>query len=162
MEHMWFHQTVGAYNTEKCPDFYVNVKENGKTYKYLLNNPEFNAYLKIVKKDSKTNQTVLKWLEHISRFTKLNKDGKETLVTQTHSNGNAIEVVDRFVTDETGEIITYEKLKAGTYRVYEIEGPEGYRVNRQPVMVEISSNSYKTMVDKLGKEYLYAECEYYN
>lgn len=83
-------------------------------------------------------------------------------MTQTHSNGNAIEVVDRFVTDETGEIITYEKLKAGTYRVYEIEGPEGYRVNRQPVMVEISSNSYKTMVDKLGKEYLYAECEYYN
>lgn len=155
------HQTVGAANTEKCPDFYVNVKENGKTYKYLLNNPEFNAYLKIVKKDSKTNQTVLK-AGTTYQIYKVDKDGKETLVTQTHSNGNAIEVVDRFVTDETGEIITYEKLKAGTYRVYEIEGPEGYRVNRQPVMVEISSNSYKTMVDKLGKEYLYAECEYYN
>ncbi|WP_302810549.1 MSCRAMM family protein, partial [Eubacterium ventriosum] len=151
------HQTVGAANTEKCPDFYVNVKENGKTYKYLLNNPEFNAYLKIVKKDSKTNQTVLK-AGTTYQIYKVDKDGKETLVTQTHSNGNAIEVVDRFVTDETGEIITYEKLKAGTYRVYEIEGPEGYRVNRQPVMVEISSNSYKTMVDKLGKEYLYAEC----
>ena len=139
----------------------MNVKENGKTYKYLLNNPEFNAYLKIVKKDSKTNQTVLK-AGTTYQIYKVDKDGKETLVTQTHSNGNAIEVVDRFVTDETGEIITYEKLKAGTYRVYEIEGPEGYRVNRQPVMVEISSNSYKTMVDKLGKEYLYAECEYYN
>ena len=24
------HQTVGADNTEKCPDFYVNVTENGK------------------------------------------------------------------------------------------------------------------------------------
>lgn len=155
------HQTVGAANTEKCPDFYVNVKENGKTYKYLLNNPEFNAYLKIVKKDSKTNQTVLK-AGTTYQIYKVNEDGSETLVTQTYSNGNAIEVVDRFVTDETGEIITYEKLKAGTYKVYEIEGPEGYRVNRQPVMVEISSNSYKTMVDKLGKEYLYAECEYYN
>lgn len=155
------HQTVGAANTEKCPDFYVNVKENGKTYKYLLNNPEFNAYLKIVKKDSKTNQTVLK-AGTTYQIYKVDKDGKETLVTQTHSNGNAIEVVDRFVTDETGEIITYEKLKAGTYRVYEIEGPEGYRVNRQSVMVEINSNSYKIMVDKLGKEYLYAECEYYN
>lgn len=155
------HQTVGAANTEKCPDFYVNVKENGKTYKYLLNNPEFNAYLKIVKKDSKTNQTVLK-AGTTYQIYKVDKDGKETLVTQTYSNGNAIEVVDRFVTDETGEIITYEKLKAGTYKVYEIEGPEGYRVNRQPVMVEINSNSYKTMVDKLGKEYLYAECEYYN
>ena len=155
------HQTVGATNTEKCPDFYVNVKENGRTYKYLLNNPEFNAYLKIVKKDSKTNKTVLK-AGTTYQIYKVDKDGKETLVTQTHSNGNAIEVVDRFVTDETGEIITYEKLKAGTYKVYEIEGPEGYRVNKQPVMVEINSNSYKTMVDKLGKEYLYAECEYYN
>lgn len=155
------HQTVGAANTEKCPDFYVNVKENGKTYKYLLNNPEFNAYLKIVKKDSKTHQTVLKKGTTYQIY-KVNKDGSETLVTQTYSNGNAIEVVDRFVTDETGEIITYEKLKAGTYKVYEIEDPEGYRVNRQPVMVEINSNSYKTMVDKLGKEYLYAECEYYN
>lgn len=155
------HQIIGADNTEKCPDFYVNVKENGKTYKYLLNNPEFNAYLKIVKKDSKTNQTVLK-AGTTYQIYKVDKDGKETLVTQTHSNVNAIEVVDRFVTDETGEIITYEKLKAGTYKVYEIEGPEGYRVNRQPVMVEINSNSYKTMVDKLGKEYLYAECVYYN
>lgn len=155
------HQTVGADNTEKCSDFYVNVTENGKTYQYLLNNPEFTAYLKIVKKDSKTHQTVLKKGTTYQIY-KADEDGKETLVTQTHSNGNAIEVVDRFVTDETGEIITYEKLKAGTYRVYEIEGPEGYRVNRQPVMVEISSNSYKTMVDKLGKEYLYAECEYYN
>ena len=155
------HQIIGADNTEKCPDFYVNVKENGKTYKYLLNNPEFNAYLKIVKKDSKTNQTVLK-AGTTYQIYKVDKDGKETLVTQTHSNVNAIEVVDRFVTDETGEIITYEKLKAGTYKVYEIEGPEGYRVNKQSVMVEINSNSYKTMVDKLGKEYLYAECEYYN
>ena len=155
------HQIVGAANTEKCPDFYVNVKENGKTYKYLLNNPEFNAYLKIVKKDSKTHQTVLKKGTTYQIY-KVNEDGSETLVTQTYSNGNAIEIVDRFVTDDTGEIITYEKLKAGTYKVYEIEGPEGYRVNRQPVMVEINSNLYKTMVDKLGKEYLYAECEYYN
>ena len=108
------HQTVGAANTEKCPDFYVNVKENGKTYKYLLNNPEFNAYLKIVKKDSKTHQTVLK-AGTTYQIYKVNEDDSETLVTQTYSNGNAIEVVDRFVTDETGEIITYEKLKAGTY-----------------------------------------------
>ena len=94
------HQIVGAANTEKCPDFYVNVKENGKTYKYLLNNPEFNAYLKIVKKDSKTHLTVLKKGTTYQIY-KVNEDGSETLVTQTYSNGNAIEVVDRFVTDET-------------------------------------------------------------
>lgn len=155
------HQTVGADNTEKCPDFYVNVTENGKTYQYLLNNPEFTAYLKIVKKDSKTHQTVLKKGTTYQIY-KVDDEGKETLVTQKYSNGNKMVVVDRFVTDETGEIITYEKLKAGTYRVYEIEGPEGYRVNKSPVTVEINSNSYKTMKDELGNEYLYAECEYYN
>ena len=155
------HQTVGADNTEKCPDFYVNVTENGKTYQYLLNNPEFTAYLKIVKKDSKTHQTVLKKGTTYQIY-KVDKEGNETLVTQKYSNGNKMVVVDRFVTDETGEIITYEKLKAGTYKVYEIEGPEGYKVNKSPVTAKISSNSYKTMKDELGNEYLYAECEYYN
>lgn len=155
------HQTVGADNTEKCPDFYVNVTENGKTYQYLLNNPEFTAYLKIVKKDSKTHQTVLKKGTTYQIY-KVDKEGNETLVTQKYSNGNKMVVVDRFVTDDTGEIITYEKLKAGTYKVYEIEGPEGYKVNKSPVTVEINSNSYKTMKDELGNEYLYAECEYYN
>ncbi len=155
------HQTIGADNTEKCPDFYVNVTENGKTYQYLLNNPEFTAYLKIVKKDSKTHQTVLKKGTTYQIY-KIDEDGNETLVTQKYSNGNKMVVVDRFVTDETGEIITYEKLKAGTYKVYEIEGPEGYKVNKSPVIVEINSNSYRTMKDELGNEYLYAECEYYN
>ena len=155
------HQTIGADNTEKCPDFYVNVTENGKTYQYLLNNPEFTAYLKIVKKDSKTHQTVLKKGTTYQIY-KVDKEGNETLVTQKYSNGNKMVVVDRFVTDETGEIITYEKLKAGTYKVYEIEGPEGYKVNKSPVTAKISSDSYKTMKDELGNEYLYAECEYYN
>ena len=155
------HQTVGVDNTEKCPDFYVNVTENGKTYQYLLNNPEFTAYLKIVKKDSKTHQTVLKKGTTYQIY-KVDKEGNETLVTQKYSNGNKMVVVDRFVTDETGEIITYEKLKAGTYKVYEIEGPEGYKVNEKLVTVEINSSSYKTMKDELGNEYLYAECEYYN
>ena len=155
------HQIIGEDNTEKCPDFYVNVTENGKTYQYLLNNPEFTAYLKIVKKDSKTHQTVLKKGTTYQIY-KVDDEGKETLVTQKYSNGNKMVVVDRFVTDDTGEIITYEKFKAGTYKVYEIEGPEGYKVNKSPVTVGINSNSYKTMKDELGNEYLYAECEYYN
>ncbi|MCR5836377.1 MAG: hypothetical protein K6G88_07715 [Lachnospiraceae bacterium] len=155
------HQTVGAANTEKCPDFYVNVTEHGKTYHYLLNNPEFTAYLKIVKKDSRTHQTVLKSGTTYQIYS-VDKDGKETIVTQIHSNGNAIEKVDKFVTDDTGEIITYQKLKAGTYKVYEVEGPKGYKVNTKPVTVVIDSNSYKTMKDADGNDYLYAEVEYYN
>lgn len=155
------HQTIAADGTEKCPDFYVNVEEHGKTYKYLLNNPEFTAYLKIVKKDSRTKETVLK-AGTTYQIYKVESDGNETLVTQSRNNGNKIEVVDRFVTDETGEVITYEKLEIGSYRVYEIEGPEGYKVNTTPVDVVISEDSYKTMTDEFGNVYLYAEYEYYN
>lgn len=155
------HQTVAADNTEKCPDFYVNITENDKTYPYLLNNPEFTAYIKVVKKDSRTHQTVLKSGTTYQIYC-VDKDGKETIVTQARNNGNKIDVVDRFVSDDTGEIITYQKLRPGTYKVYEIAGPEGYKVNTNPVTVIISDKSYKTMKDALGNTYYYAECEYFN
>ena len=155
------HQISGDDETEFCPDFYVDVKEHGKTYKYLLNNPEFTAYLKIVKKDSHTKQTVLK-ANTTYQIYKINADGTETLVKQSYNNGNKIMSVDRFVSDESGEIITYEKLKAGAYRVYEVQGPDGFKNNQSFINIEITNKSYKTMTDEEGNEYLYAEYEYYN
>ena len=70
--------------------------------------------------------------------------------------------MDRFVSDESGEIITYEKLKAGAYRVYEVQGPDGFKNNKSFINIEITNKSYKTMTDEEGNEYLYAEYEYYN
>ncbi|MCR5836986.1 MAG: hypothetical protein K6G88_10815 [Lachnospiraceae bacterium] len=155
------HQTKGMDETEFCADFYVNVRENHKTYKYYLNNPGFNAYLKIVKKDAQTKKTVLK-AGTTYQIYKLNEDGTETLVTQSYSNGNKIVTVDRFVSDESGEIITYEKLKAGAYRVYEVEGPNGFRNEKKFIDVKITNKSYKEMTDENGNKYLYAEYEYFN
>lgn len=155
------HQIKGKDNTELCPDFYVDIKENNKTYQYLLNNPEFEAYIKIVKKDSRTHQTVLKAGTTYQIYS-VDKDGKETIVTQVHNTGNRFEVVDRFVTDSSGEIITFQKFKAGTYKVYEVVGPEGYHRNTKPVTITISDKSYKTMKDEAGNIYNYAECEYFN
>ena len=66
-------------------------------------------------------------------------------------------MMDKFISDESGEIITYEKLKSGIYRVYEINGPEGFKNGKNFINVEIKSKSYKTMVDADGNKYLYAE-----
>ena len=155
------HQTKGMDETEFSPDFYVDVKENGKTYKYYLNNPSFMAYLKIVKKDAQTKKTVLK-AGTTYQIYQLNDDGTETLVKQSYSNGNKVIAVDRFVSDESGEIITYEKLKAGSYRVYEVEGPNGFRNENKFVDIKITNKSYKEMTDENGRKYLYAEYEYFN
>lgn len=155
------HQLSGDEGTEFCPDFYVDVRENGMTYKYLLNNPEFMAYLKIVKKDNQTKQTVLK-SNTTYQIYMINADGTESLVKQSYNNGNEIVTVDRFVSDESGEIITYEKLKVGKYRVYEVQGPDGFKNDKTFIDIEITDKSYKTMRDENGNEYLYAEYEYYN
>ena len=69
---------------------------------------------------------------------KINADGTETLVKQSYNNGNKIVSVDRFVSDESGEIITYEKLKAGVYRVYEVQGPDGFKNNKSFINIEIT------------------------
>lgn len=155
------HQVKGADETEYVSDFYVDVKENGKTYKYILNNPSFTAYLKVVKKDAQTKKTVLKAGTTYQIF-KVDENGKETIVKQSYSNGNNIETVDKFVTDESGEIITYKPLAAGTYRIREVQGPEGTYNENKFVDIKITNKSYKTAVDADGNEYKYAECEYYN
>ena len=155
------HQVKGADETEYVSDFYVDVKENGKTYKYILNNPSFTAYLKVVKKDAQTKKTVLKAGTTYQIF-KVNENGNETIVKQSYSNGNKIETVDKFVTDESGEIITYKPLAAGLYRIREVQGPEGTYNENKFVDIKITNKSYKTAVDAEGNEYKYAECEYYN
>ena len=40
------------------PDFTVEITEDGKCYKYLINNANFAAYLKVVKVDSETGKTI--------------------------------------------------------------------------------------------------------
>ena len=40
------------------PAFTVIINEHGKTYKYLINNAEFEAYLKVVKVDAETGKTI--------------------------------------------------------------------------------------------------------
>ena len=155
------HQVKGADETEYVSDFYVDVKENGETYKYILNNPSFMAYLKVVKKDAQTKQTVLKAGTTYQIFS-LDEKGNETVVKQSFSNGNRMETVDKFVADESGEIITYEPLKAGTYRIREVQGPEGTYNDGTFVDIVLTNKSYKTAVDEAGNEYKYAECIYYN
>ena len=155
------HQVKGADETEYVSDFYVDIKENGKTYKYILNNPSFTAYLKVVKKDAQTKKTVLK-AGTTYRIFKVDENEKETVVKQSYSNGNKVETVDKFVSDESGEIITYKPLAAGLYRIREVQGPEGTYNENQFVDIKITNKSYKTAVDAEGNEYKYAECEYYN
>lgn len=52
------HQIKGWDGTEFIKDFDVFINENGKTYKYLINNAGLESYVKIVKVDSETGKQI--------------------------------------------------------------------------------------------------------
>lgn len=159
--------STGDVDTEKVADFDIEVGKNGesdnhKKLTYNLNNNIFKAYLRIVKKDGHTKKTVLKpgTTYQIYRVS----DGKETLVTQSYSNGSQMAAADRFVSDETGQIMTYQALKSGTYKIYEIDTATGYHISTPSIMVEINSqkDNYTTETDSDGTTYSVIELEYTN
>ena len=51
-------QTFGWEGRELMKDFDVFISKDGQTYRYLINNANFESYIKIVKKDAETGNTI--------------------------------------------------------------------------------------------------------
>ena len=52
------HQTKGWAGRELITDFDVFINKDGKTYKFLINNKNFESYLKVVKLDKETGKQI--------------------------------------------------------------------------------------------------------
>lgn len=159
--------STGDADTEKVADFDIEVGKNGesdnhKKLTYYLNNNIFKAYLRIVKKDGHTKKTVLKPGTTYQIYQVA--DGKETLVTQSYSNGSKMETADRFASDKSGQIMTYQALKSGTYKIYEIDTATGYHISTPNITVEIGSKltNYTTETDSDGTTYSVVTLDYTN
>jgi len=128
------HQTKGWNGTEFIADFDVFVNEDGKTYKYLINNSSLESYVKIVKVDSETGKQIP---YAGAGFQIYNPDGK--LVTMKYSYPNVTEI-DTFYTNEDGYLITPESLPYGKgYSVIEVQAPYGYILDSTPVYFDITA-----------------------
>lgn len=154
----------GKVDTYHIKDFEVEIKENGKTYTYNLDNHMFKAYLKILKKSKNTEEMIFKSGTTYQIY-KVDKDGKETLVTQKYKNKAGEEVkVDRFITDETGEVATVQPLLSGIYHLYEVEAANGFHISDKYIEVEINSKSskYDSYVDEDGNTHVTITDDYFN
>lgn len=126
-------QTKGWDGTEYMPAFTVTIDENGKTYKYLINNAEFEAYLKIVKVDAETGETIP---YAGATFEIYDPDGSLVTMTTTYPE---VQEHTQFVTNEEGWLITPEVLPYGEgYSIVEKEAPYGYVLNSDPVYFDIT------------------------
>lgn len=51
------HQTAGWEGRELMKDFDVFIAQDGQTYRYLINNVNFESYIKVVKVDAESGKT---------------------------------------------------------------------------------------------------------
>lgn len=126
------HQTVGWEGTEFIADFDVNISENGQTYRYLINNAEFESYVKVVKVDSETGKTIP---YEGAGFEIYDSNGQKISMMFAYPTPTTIDV---FYTNSEGYLITPEVLPYGEYSLVEVQAPYGYALDKTPVAFSVS------------------------
>lgn len=129
------HQTKGWEGTEFIADFDVNISENGQTYRYLINNAEFESYVKVVKVDSETGKTIP---YEGAGFEIYDSNGQKISMTFAYPTPTTI---DTFYTNSEGYLITPEILPYGEYSLVEVQAPYGYALDKTPVAFSVSSEN---------------------
>ena len=129
------HQTVGWEGTEFIADFDVNISKNGQTYRYLINNAEFESYVKVVKVDSETGKTIP---YEGAGFEIYDSNGQKISMTFSYPTPTTIDV---FYTNSEGYLITPEVLPYGEYSLVEVQAPYGYALDKTPVAFSVSSEN---------------------
>lgn len=129
------HQTFGWEGTELIADFDVYVSENGKTYAFLMNNREFESYVKIVKVDSETGNTIP---YEGAGFEIYDSNGEKISMSYSYPTPTTIDV---FYTNSEGYLITPEVLSYGEYTLVEVQAPYGYVLDSAPVSFTISAEN---------------------
>lgn len=112
----------------KTDDFTVQITEDSRQPQAwrTLNDAPFKAYIRLVKKDKESGETVL--LSGVTfKIRKGHSEGSESEYTYIEQKvGN--QKISEFTTDETGTVTTPLKLKYGDYEVVEIKAPDGYLI----------------------------------
>ena len=132
-------ETTTPHNYTPVDDFTVSITENNpntpQTWRVLLDD-EFEAKLKITKKDDETKKAVL---QKNTEFKIYNMDtGK--YVEQVTTYPTTVKHKSYF-TDADGYLILPQNLKIGHYRIEEVNAPYGYTLNENYYEVDVDSNT---------------------
>ena len=130
------HQTKGWEGRELMKDFDVFISQDGQTYRYLINNANFESYIKVVKKDAETGKTIP---YAGAGFQIYDPDGNKVSMTFTYPTPTTIDTV---YTDADGQLVTPEKLDYGKgYSLVEVQAPYGYVLDSTPVSFDVTEEN---------------------
>lgn len=132
------HQTKGWDGREKITDFDVFINTDGKTYKFLINNKNFESYLKVVKLDKETGKRIP---YEGAAFEIYDSNNHRITMQYTYPQVTSIHT---FYTNKEGYLITPEKLPYGDYILKEVQAPYGYVLDDTPIPFSISQENSST------------------
>lgn len=132
------HQTKGWAGRELITDFDVFINTDGKTYKFLINNKNFESYLKVVKLDKETGKRIP---YEGAAFEIYDSDNHRVTMQYTYPQVTSIHT---FYTNKEGYLITPEKLPYGDYTLKEVQAPYGYILDDTPIQFSISQENSST------------------
>jgi len=126
-------QASGWEGRELMKPFDVFIRSDGQTYRYLINNANFESYIRIVKTDAETGNTIP---YAGAAFQIYAPDGELVTMAFTYPE---LTTIDTFYTTEEGCLITPQKLPYGTsYSIVEVQAPYGYVLDPQPVFFDVA------------------------
>lgn len=132
------HQTKGWDGREKITDFDVFINTDGKTYKFLINNKNFESYLKVVKIDKETGKQIA---YEGAAFEIYDSNNHRITMQYTYPQVTSIHT---FYTNKEGYLITPERLPYGYYTLKEVQAPYGYVLDDTPIPFVISQENAST------------------
>ena len=117
-------------------DFDVFISQNAQTYRYLINNRNFESFVNVVKVDAESGKSIP---YAGAGFKIYDPQGNQVKMTFTYPTPTTIDV---FYTDANGSLVTPEKLDYGKgYSIVEVQAPYGYVLDDTPVYFDITEEN---------------------
>lgn len=138
-------QTKGWEGKEFLAPFTVFVSEDGRVYRFLINNAPYEAFIEIVKKDAETGKIIP--AAGIG-FKVRNTDTGEYIVQ--HINYPTPTDIDTYYTDVTGKLMMPEKLPYGNYEIIEQCTAYGYVLDSAPIAFKVDGEKTIVTVEKFN------------
>lgn len=132
------HQTKGWDGREFIADFDVFIQSDNQTYKFLINNSNFESYVKVVKSDAETGKTIP---YAGAGFEIYDAEGHRVTMQFTYPE---VTEIHTFYTNSEGYLITPEKLPYGDYTLVEVQAPYGYVLDSTPIPFSINQENSST------------------
>lgn len=138
-------QSKGWDGKELLAPFTVFVSEDGRVYRFLINNAPYEAFIEIVKKDAETGKVIP--AAGIG-FKVRNTDTGEYIVQ--HINYPTPTDIDTYYTDVTGKLMMPEKLPYGNYEIIEQCTAYGYVLDSAPIAFMVDGVKTVVTVEKFN------------